>query len=124
MGAAEAHHADFLTDQICRPANTLLRNQAEWKFIQRRADEDQIGALIDGADQRGAVDLAKMSATADQRLSAARRAGDHDQIQVDVVLGEQAKILRRPERRLKAGKAGVAGDVALLGAKQRRRAEN
>src|SRR6185503_12776946 len=84
--------------------------------VERARDHYQVRALIDRIDGGGGVDLGELDAVAEQRLKLAHRAGEKHHVAVETVFGEQTEFFRRPDRRLKAGEAGVSDEVGFLGA--------
>src|SRR4029077_6140198 len=70
--------------------------------------------LINSVDGGGGVDLGKLNAASLESLNLADRTRDQNHVAVKAVFRHQPQILRRPNRRLEAGEAGIGDKVKLL----------
>src|SRR5439155_16993004 len=96
VGAAERHDANLFSYQVRRLADIFLRYQTKGKLIDGGGNEHEIRSLTDGRDQRGAVCLSKVSASAQQGLSSRSRARDHDKIGIQTIFCKETEVLCSP----------------------------
>ena len=126
---AEAADSDLLALEILRALDVGLAHDAVGQEVFHAADEDQIvGALHDGAHVADRAGDADLGVAAECGRCGNGRGGNKNQIEIEIVLLEQARFPGDPRHRLRHDLSRVKADEPVGGKErhglngQRRRA--